>query len=268
MLEIIGRDKSNSLADSVDTGGGPADLATVLASTVFDLDATITDSYAGTGTVWHNMIISPADGAAQTDYDFYRGNGASSNTYPTFNGSAGSAAAYWSCDGGDYFALQSGTNTAFLNNLHKTTGGTDWWFAFTTRQPDGPARIFFATAEGATQNGIRLLSTTTELLTSGQGNGATFNNATGPAFPVDTDNIVIISHSHSIGKTRFWLNSATATEVTQAYNTTIANPANPAVIGAETDFGSPMINGSRIYSVAMGNEFLDNTQVAALIAHM
>lgn len=129
----------------------------VLASTVCDLDATIAASYGGSGTTWANLVTAPADGSAQTAYDFYLGNGSTGTTYPAFNASSGSAAAYWSVDGGDYFSLKSGANTSFLNSLHKTTGGSDWWIAMALKYVTNSTGQYFSTARTGTagQTGIQ-----------------------------------------------------------------------------------------------------------------
>lgn len=87
---------------------------------VFLLDAGDSACYGGSGVTLSNLVGSPTDGSAQSAYNFKRGDGATSTTYPTFNGSAGglSSSEYFSFDGGDYLSL-SGANTTFLNSLHK-----------------------------------------------------------------------------------------------------------------------------------------------------
>ena len=100
----------------------------LLTGAVFDLDATMLASYNGSGQTWANMIAAPADGSAKTAGDFYRGvNGTATATDPTFTGSAGSQSAYWLHDGFDAFFLAGG-NTAFIDSLHRTTGGSDYTF--------------------------------------------------------------------------------------------------------------------------------------------
>ena len=76
-------------------GGVVGSLSDVVDSAVFDIDATQSASYGGTGTTWSNLVASPADGAAQSAYDFQLGDGADSSTYPTFTGTVGDAAAYF-----------------------------------------------------------------------------------------------------------------------------------------------------------------------------
>jgi hypothetical protein len=146
--------------------GTPASsyLDGVLASTVFDLDATIAASYPGSGLTWANLA-TPADGAAKTAYDFFLGDGVTATTYPAFSGSAGNSAAYWSFDGGDYFDLKSGANTAFLRDAHKTTGGSDFWIAMAYRPVDGGVtQGLFTTTDGTGTAGFRTEQLGSELI--------------------------------------------------------------------------------------------------------
>lgn len=101
-------------------GGGGGSITT--ANLVLSLDAGSTVSYSGSGQVWNNTVTSPADSAAQTDYNFDLGSGTgSSASDPTFTGTAGDGAAYWAFAGSEYFGLSLGaTSTTFLKGLHKT----------------------------------------------------------------------------------------------------------------------------------------------------
>lgn len=250
-----------------------SDLSAVLASAVFDLDATKAASYSGSGTTWANLVTAPADGSAQTAYDFLRGDGATSTTYPTFNGSAGSAAAYFGFDGGDYFNLKSGTNTAFLNALHKTTGGADFWFLIAWKSPSVTGTIdgFFGNASGTTTaNSLTARQSTTEKIQlsqrSGAGAASTVNSTAG--MTVDTINLAIFSHSKSGNNLRVWINSATAEDVAFTMGASSGDPATGFfTLGAITSVGtSPIANDGRVYTFAMGSEYLDNTKAAAIIA--
>ena len=243
----------------------------VLPSTVFDLDATIAASYGGSGTTWSNLVASPADGAAKTDYDFYTGDGATSSTYPTFNGTAGNAAAYWSTDGGDYFNLKSGTNTAFLNGLHKTTGGSDFWLALTF-SADSPAtsQTFFGTGNtGTTADsvGIRYSSSNTIDFRQRAGTSISIVSSANIIANLST-NILIVSHSHSGNQTRFWINTPVADEKSHVFVSAANNATNRAQIFARGDGAGFMDANTRLYSFAMGNEYLDDNKTAIIIAHL
>jgi len=53
-------------------GGDAVSIQSVVSSACFDLDATQPASI-GTANEWKNLVAVPADGAGQTDYDFYLG---------------------------------------------------------------------------------------------------------------------------------------------------------------------------------------------------
>lgn len=246
-------------------------LNSAVSSTVIDLDATIVASYPGSGAVWANLTPAPADGSVKSAYDFYRGDAVTGGTFPAFTGVAGNPAAYWSLDGGDYFALKSGSNTAFFNALHKTTGGSDWWAAFAFQYADnGTAYKFYGTSTGAGGNiGIAEQITSGDLYRSQQRGAASgpTADATG-ALSNGTNYLIIVSHSHSTNTTRIWKNSATAQSVSHTYGTTIAAASNTMKIGANGVAAQNVPGGTRIYSFAMGNAYLDNAKAAAIIAHL
>lgn len=252
---------------SPNVAGGDGSLEDVLASTVFDLDATQAASYPGSGTTWANLVTAPADGSAQTAYDFYTGDGSTSTTYPTFNGSAGSAAAYWSFDGGDNFRLKSGSNTTFLANLPKTGGGNDFWAAFAiTVKTGGAQQNFFSVHNVLTNAGINIHSTASSLFRSQQRGSVSVSALSGTTIVDGSTYLFIVSHSADSNTTRFWVNSGTAVEIAHTYSTQSSAASSPAGIGASYDGSFAVFSGTRMYSFAMGNEYLDNTKAAAIIA--
>ncbi len=241
-------------------------LSDVIASAVFDLDVTQAASYSGSGTTWSNLVAAPADGSAQTAYDFYTGDGSTSATYPTFNGSAGNSAAYWSFDGGDYFDLKSGANTAFLRNAHKTTGGSDFWIAMAYRPVDGGVtQGLFTTMDGTAVAGFRTEQLGSELIQLVQ-RGPTTTQTNGGYVTPGADTLYIASHSHATNKTTHWRNSLTGSSVSHTFSTTTTDATRAARIGQRTTGNSPLLSGNRLYAVAMGNEYLDNAKAAAIIA--
>lgn len=249
--------------------GTPASsyLDGVLASTVFDLDATIAASYPGSGLTWANLAI-PADGAAKTAYDFFLGDGVTATTYPAFSGSAGNSAAYWSFDGGDYFDLKSGANTPFLRDAHKTTGGSDFWIAMAYRPVDGGVtQGLFTTTDGTGTAGFRTEQLGSELIQLVQRGAATTQTNGGYVTP-GADTLYIASHSHATNMTTHWRNSLTGSSVSHTFSTTTTDATRAARIGQRTTGNSPLLSGNRLYAVAMGNEYLDNAKAASIIAHL
>ncbi|HEY8191003.1 MAG TPA: hypothetical protein VIG74_01160 [Alphaproteobacteria bacterium] len=248
--------------------GGTASLATVIASCVFDLDATMTTSYGGSGQTWANLIAAPADGAAQTDYDFYLGATNSATTDdPTFNGSAGNPAAYFSFDGGDRFSIKSGSNTSFLNSLHKTTGGADWTcVAALYTNNVSAANPIINTQSTASDVGMRCYINASEDPTHTQRGSASATVNSSPAhIATGTPVIAAFGHSHGTNKTKLWVNSTIGTEPSHSYSTTTASATQPMTIGWMPN-SQPAENGMRLYAISMFNAYLSDGEVASVVA--
>lgn len=236
-------------------------MGAIESSCVFDLDATISASYSGSGTTWANYEDSPADGSGQTAYDMQTGDGATGTTYPTFNGSAGDAAAYWSFDGGDYFSIIAGM-TSFAQDLHKTTGGTDFWIAFAAY---GFTQRMFSTQNGGANSGI-----TCDFLTSGARclqRGAAGVTVTGLetswSNSVPRNSLVVISHSHSGNNTRIWVDGVEQGG-SHTFSTSTIN-AGVFEIG-RIQAGTYSTSGVRLYGISGGNSYIDSTAEAAIRA--
>jgi len=245
---------------------GDGSLADVLASAVFDLDATQSASYPGTGTTWANLVTAPADGSAQTAYDAAAINGIS------FVGSAGDPGAYFSPGSGDYWEIEL---TTLLKGLHKTTGGSDFGVALTVNS-DGVISSFgtlFGTTDSGNassgEEGIYIFGSTSEQViarqsgTSGMAASTTIIPSTSLAAGW---HIIIVSYSHSANNWRVWFDTATASNVAQTYATSTADSNNKFGIGG---LGGAKVVAGADYdwaSVAFFNEYLDNTKAAAIIA--
>jgi hypothetical protein len=241
-------------------------LDSVVASTVFDLDATIALSYSGIGQKWANLTVAPADGSAQAAYDFFTGDGSTSTTYPTFNGTAGSPSAYWSLDGGDYFKLKSGANTAFLKNLHKTTGGQNFWAVITGNYATTANRVFWSTQSGSTGVGCRLRGvSSSEDIQYTQRGSANVNQSIGSG-AVTADFLFLVSYDHATTTLRYWKNTLTSSSAVITPSPTTTDASGIFHIGQIGDGTSFLPSGSKIYSFAMGNEYLNDTKAGAIIA--
>lgn len=254
------------------SSGSSSYLDGVLASTCFDVDATIAASYGGSGQTWANLIASPADGAAQTAYDFYLGaNGTATTDDPTFTGTAGNAAAYFSLDGGDYFKLK-GANPTLLNNLHKTTSGNAWWLAFAFQTgPSITQDTFFATADASFDHGIEMrIEGSPRKLVLRQFNGtstAAFT-PTSEVSAASTDYLVIFSYDKDTNTIRFWNRSTTKESATLTLNTDTSSADSAAVYATNTALADSLASGYRMYGLYGGNAFIDNTEAAAIFAHL
>jgi hypothetical protein len=237
-----------------------------VASCCFDLDATKGDSYTS-GQKWLNLVSSPADGESQTTYDFFLGeDGSSSTDDPTYTGTVGDSASYWAFDGGDFFKL-AGSNTTLLQSLHKTTGGSDWWMAIAYYKPSAaPSMWLGGTESNLPSEGVQLFDNGTESIRLLQrGSGGSSNVEVVPAGTIleDAPGLLMVSHSHSTNVTRSWYNTSTGTDTAQTFTASTANPVYDYNIMARNSV-SAAPNGTRLYSYALGNGFLDDTGAAAI----
>lgn len=252
-------------------------LGTVVASTNFDVDATCTDSYGGTGQTWANLEATPSDGETQSTYDVWLGSTSSGDSQdPTFTGTADTTGAYFSMDGSDYFTVSNATTTT--NNMHKTTGGTAWWVAVAGLfcKDSGNFSEIFGTStgtQGILARGSFAGSFDTRVSVD---RGSRQNNdlATGKFNNCTDDYIMIISGDpSSTDDLRVWLNTTTAVEDTDMGTNTSTTNANGAMhLGGSaaasacttTCWGS----GTRIRTYAHGDEYLDNTKAALIFTHL
>lgn len=268
MLVTLGRGLSGNARQLTSTD---ISLKKTIPSCVFDLDATIAASYGGSGQVWANLVAAPADGSAKGAYDFHLGatSGASTDD-PTFTGSAGNAAAYFLLDGGDCFGLKSASNTAFLNAIHKTTGGSAFWLAMALYMADQTATsVALSTKTASNTLGFNLQLSTTEQVRFQQTGDATATTTTSAtdhaAISVGTHALIIASYSG--GTLRSWVNSGTKVQRAMSFNSTSAAASGYLTIGGQgATGGSRLSNGTRIYAVAMGNAYIDDAQAAQIIS--
>jgi len=235
---------------------------------VFDLDATIANSYTS-GQVWKNIVPTPADGAAQSAYDFNRGAGNSSSTDdPTFVGGVGSPSAYWLLDGGDFFRLAGAVaNTPLLNNspqkqdhtlimtVNFNTGASQDIGLFSTCDTSNASNRGISYYGG--YNFLFLRQRTASGLVSTQ-SGA-IGNSNIPA-------IVIITYNSATNQHIRWVNTATGTTFAAGWNATAETHVGVLpTIGARGS-AVAMPNGSRIYGCAMLNKAINNADAANIIS--
>jgi len=101
-----------------------ADLSTIESSTCFDLDATLSTSYAGTGTSLVNIVSSPACGSDQDAFDLTAVNS------PLFVGTANDQGACFEqpAAANSYFEIGDLSLATMLDEMHRTD--KSGWIAF------------------------------------------------------------------------------------------------------------------------------------------
>lgn len=257
-------------------GRGAIFSAVRIPTAVFELDAGNSSSYSGSGQTWANIVTSPADGSAQTDYDFYRGiTGSSQSSDPTFNGSAGAntSAEYWSFDGGDFFNKIT-TNGTFINSLHKDSAVFTWYgFLKTpTSLSGGNCHLFGTNGGGTSGKGLSLYlqsGGTMTLLVSDNSGGAALNKSTSSSFFSDaTNHFLAVSYNEATGVGMFYRNGPGG-KSTAAISGTYTSPSSASadydlqLFAAGNSAGiSP--TGARLWRTGMFNVSLSELQLDAL----
>ncbi|PJF23508.1 MAG: hypothetical protein CUN56_00480 [Phototrophicales bacterium] len=255
-------------------------LDSVLPSVCCDLDSTIADSYPGSGQTWSNLIASPADGAAQTDYDFYLGLGSGASTDdPTFTGTAGDPAAYFALDGGDYFTSVDYTGQTTFRGAHRTDRDGVWFaLAFRTSSTLASYRVPFASGSWTQADAgfvpyFMLDGSVYLWIANGSAKTIKTIEPVG-SLVVNTDYLFIVSWdgTSSTNNMRSWLNTTTKTTFSAALQTSTADSTEGfTAIGAVPDDSTakgPLTAGSRIYSFACGNAFIDDADAANIFSHL
>lgn len=244
-------------------------LGNTVSSAIIDLDATCSASVLDTQNI-NSLELTPADGSAVSSYQFDIGNNSSPSTDDlTFTGTIGDTGAYYLSDGGDYteLTLASGSMPAFLKNLAKTTGGTDFWIGLTFYHQTAVATKGLAGNNGSTSlPGIFFtINSTEQLVLAQRGDSATVRNTlTLPLLTNDTWYTVLVSYSTG-GNVRFWVNSTTAAATqSMTFNTTTTdhNASMRFFKSAGNNAGANM----RLRWAGMGNAYLDDTEAANIFA--
>lgn len=272
--EVTATNAGGSTAQGSNTLTMSAFVDFVLASAVADLDATLSSSYGGSGQTLTNGVTAPADGSAQTAYDAWLGiDNTSSASDPAFTGSAGSAAAYFALDGGDYFTFKSVVDPLTLYNMHRKTGGTNkWWVAMAYQTGDDTGVALWGRGYTGGTYGVYLwraasntsiyhdYGATTELQNGGLNQAASTNYIL----------IVSVDMEATSNNVKFWLNTTTAATFSKTWSSDNNNPTRNFHIGATVNSGgtvsSPMASGGRIYGFYVGNELLDDAKAADIFA--
>lgn len=242
-------------------------MGSIASSCVLDVDATIVDSYSGSGQAWDNIEPNPADGSAQTANDYHLGSGSGSGSDdPTFTGTAGDAGAYFLYDGGDYNTFQN-TITTFFDNIHKTTGGADFTVFMAYYHITGTAYILGGNRSAAGTN-IGLIfyhfaANSRVYVTQRGGTAGATVNSTGTVNGSGW-NVVGVSHSHSANNTRIWINDSSVENLSHTFNTTTAAASGVPSICAYSGGTSIAPNGVRVAGVSWFNEYFDDEKAAAV----
>lgn len=232
-------------------------LSDITDAAVFEIDFTVAGSYPGTGTAVNNLVASPADGSAKSDYNFTLTGG-------TFTGTAGDSAAYMAFDGSTYLTITGG-NTALLNALQNDAGSDFFWYFVGRPAGDFNEQAIMSTRHSASR-GVTMSLDSAEELDFVQWGGSYVTSNTGITVVAGTDAFIGWSHDNTGDESGAYYNSGTATTAAHAFASTTGTAQGDLKIGADTAAGRTLANGWRGYAVGMLNEYPSDATVAAIIA--
>lgn len=245
-------------------------MGDIVSSCVMDVDATVSDSYGGSGQTWANIETTPADSASQTDYDWFLGtDGTSDTTDPTFTGTAGDSGAYFNYDGGDFNNLASGANTTLLTNLHKASAGNAWTHIMCIRTPAAgftlSNSILANMGAGASRRGIRYYidsSGNIGFQTRGTSSNVTTNITT--TLAADTDYMIAVGYDHDNTDIVYAVNSKTIS-TTNHTATGTDDASNPTRFGQLIGGGQTLESGFRVYGMYLFNTALTSGNLSDVV---
>lgn len=237
-------------------------LGDLIASCVFDLDATVAASYDGSSGRWLNLETTPADGAAQAAHDMFLGTTSGADaTDPAFNGSAGSSSAYFSGTGTQFFrnvAASAAAQPQFYKDLHKSTGGQLHTIVAAVRFPATGGSLtnrLCGTGGGSTvAHGITYFSPTfTQLDKAGLGwyDGSGANTIINSSVISDgTDKIIAFTFNPGTGAYKIYVNSTTPTTGTASAQVSTTDATYIFELLSGGNGTATATNGWRCYAVS------------------
>lgn len=215
-------------------------------------DATLSDSYVGSGVNLLNVIEAPADGSAKSAYDLIMSG-------LTFTGIAGDEAAYLATAGAGFAEIAA--NTTFLTNLGKTSG-QDHTFIMAFEPATTVSNYLYSTQNTSSAVGTSVTSAAT--VTQRQTDGVTSSTVSDGTIVAATRYLVMSSHSHSTDRSRIYVNDKTVTEKVHIYTPNIADPGINLHLFSRNDSAGYMPSGSKLIGSAFMNTYIDDTKAGEL----
>lgn len=246
------------------SGGGANQLSDLFPDTVFEWDATNTASYDPVGD--DESIINLTGDSA---YDFWTGISNSNSNDPVFDSPD------FVFDGGDRITLK-GANTAYLNNIHKTsnTDGTVT-FAFPIYVPADATATFFicGTANSSSESGFNLRfnpATSEWIFAQYNGGSIVFTTVLTQEPNLNEWNFFCLSIQKTGATSGNYAcklnNGAFTTGAMQTYGTTTADAGDELQISGVV--GSAQLpNGARLTSFAIIDQYLSESDINSIASY-
>lgn len=193
--------------------------------------------YSGTGD-WLNDVAAPADGSAQSAYDL------------TPSGSAIWDGTLWTFDGTN--TLDVGTNTTFLNGLHKSSAGNDWSAIALVRTAESTEQMsLFGTADVTADHGAvwRVDSSNNHKLDQYNGSGTVTQNGTNTIVQ-DTRYTMVVAVDVDSNTVKFSRNQSPYVTKSANWLADTTNASYSLKVGSEGNGGSK-IDGWSLYAMCL-----------------
>lgn len=228
-------------------------MSDITPSAVYDLDATISSSYSGSGTSWNNLIASPADGSAQSAYNFVQRGSQS------FTGTADSPSSYFNSNNTGGWNVPP---TSFISNLQRTDLGIEYTAVFSFRTPSSLGSTnkgLMGTSSNLVANGVyNVVQTNNRAILRHQNGSAGVGYSPVNALTTDTDYILAVMVNSTTGEIKFFINKDKfePSPLTWLTNTTPSPATQYGLFSSATGLGLPWPAGTRFYAASFFNKFL------------
>ncbi|QQG36809.1 MAG: hypothetical protein HYS17_03295 [Micavibrio aeruginosavorus] len=232
------------------------------ASTVFQIDASLSASYPGSGQTWLNVWKKPADGLAQSAYDFWLGRDTNATTDdPAFSTNK------FILDGGDYAEVKNTQD--FFRNQVRTDLTNAWWCAAAFMiSSTASQQTILGTTNASSNRGWRFDHNTTPNMRFIRADGSTnhttnLHNLSGK---IGIPLLHVFSWNNQNQTYKSALNSRIFTASGAATNVPITQQ-NPGKFnfGSANHGTQKLLNGSELYGMAMGVGLITNDDLAAIV---
>lgn len=244
----------------------PPTIQGLIASACWEHDATL---HNNGNPRWTNRIVTPADGANQSDYDFFKGVSESTSNDPTHDGTD------FLFDGTQFMKSVKSTTAIppTWANMHRADAAEiDWWMVLIGTLSGAADTMLVSSASSSAGNGLGLLwVTATNVITAREYNNNGLTNATNLATGTkDATFFLALSHDKTLNTITHWYNTGTGTSVARTLIDLVpgATPDASGALRLYSGAGGSNVApaGSKLRFFAGGNGLLTNQNVQDLEA--
>jgi len=239
-----------------------SELKRIQPATILDFDARVLGSYNGAGQEWTDLVSGKT---------FFLGEDDSVSTDdPTFTGTAGDSGAYFALDGGDLFNADASTAALeAFRKAHRTDASYPYTFVWKGRYgslSSGFVWLLSTFSPNITSGwGIQINNTNGNVILWQGGDSATELSGVGHAVASNTEFTLAIQFDMSTNTVNVAFNGSVFSSVSWASETATTDASDDVVLGALSNFGSYLPNGSRIEHFSAYNKLLSDAELSNVL---